>query len=221
MFLDEIGDMPLEVQAKLLRVLQDRIVERVGGDRPRSVDFRLISATNKDLQASVEVGGFRLDLYYRISPIVIELPPLRKRLTDIPLPATKFLHDIAYRHARPEPLISPAALTELSERSWPGNIRQLQHEIERAFVFCDGSEVRPDDLSEMPRRVSSPNTAPQRLQGSQPRELKSAIAELQNEQIRDAIAACGGNKRKAAASLGISRSFLYKKLSEIGETNNS
>ena len=208
-------------QAKLLRVLQDRIVERVGGDRPRSVDFRLISATNKDLQASVEVGGFRLDLYYRISPIVIELPPLRERLEDIPLLATKFLHDIAYRHARPEPLISPAALTELSERSWPGNIRQLQHEIERAFVFCDGSEVRPDDLSEMPRRVSSPNTAPQRLQGSQPRELKSAIAELQNEQIRDAIAACGGNKRKAAASLGISRSFLYKKLSEIGETNNS
>ena len=221
MFLDEIGDMPLEVQAKLLRVLQDRIVERVGGDRPRSVDFRLISATNKDLQASVEVGGFRLDLYYRISPIVIELPPLRERLEDIPLLATKFLHDIAYRHARPEPSISPAALTELSERSWPGNIRQLQHEIERAFVFCDGSEVRPDDLSEMPRRVSSPNTAPQRSQGSQPRELKSAIAELQNEQIRDAIAACGGNKRKAAASLGISRSFLYKKLSEIGETNNS
>jgi transcriptional regulator with PAS, ATPase and Fis domain len=220
-FLDEIGDMPLDVQAKLLRVLQDRIVERVGGDRPRSVDFRLISATNKDLQVLVERGEFRLDLYYRISPIVIELPPLKERLEDIPLLATKFLRDIAYRHGRPEPSISTAALVELSERSWPGNIRQLQHEIERAFVFCDGAEVTPDDLSEMPNR--SPAAAKVSVQhpGSQPRELKSVISELQNEQIREAIAACGGNKRKAAASLGISRSFLYKKLAEISETTNS
>jgi transcriptional regulator with PAS, ATPase and Fis domain len=215
-FLDEIGDMPLDVQAKLLRVLQDRIVERVGGDRPRSVDFRLISATNKDLQLLVERGEFRLDLYYRISPIVIELPSLRERLEDIPLLATKFLRDIAYRHARPEPSISPAALADLSERSWPGNIRQLQHEIERAFVFCDGTEVRPDDLSEMPKREFASAKAPPQQQASPPKELKSAIAELQNEQIREAIAACGGNKRKAAASLGISRSFLYKKLAEIG-----
>jgi DNA-binding NtrC family response regulator len=141
-------------------------------------------------------------------------------LEDIPLLATKFLRDIAYRHARPEPSISPAALAELAERSWPGNVRQLQHEIERAFVFCNGTEVRPDDLSEMPKRGSAPYKAvPQ--QGTQPRELRNVVAELQNEQIRDAIAACGGNKRKAAASLGISRSFLYKKLSEISETNNS
>jgi transcriptional regulator with PAS, ATPase and Fis domain len=220
-FLDEIGDMPLDVQAKLLRVLQDRIVERVGGDRPRAVDFRLISATNKDLQLLVERGEFRLDLYYRISPIVIELPPLKERLEDIPLLASKFLREIAYRHARPEPSISPAALAELSERSWPGNIRQLQHEIERAFVFCDGTEVRLDDLSEMPRReLASPKVVPLQ-QPSQPKELKSAIAELQNDQIREAIAACGGNKRKAAAALGISRSFLYKKLAEIGEISNS
>jgi len=216
-FLDEIGDMPLEVQAKLLRVLQDRIVERVGGDRPRSVDFRLISATNKNLQALVEDGGFRLDLFYRVSPIVIELPPLKERLEDIHLLATKFLRDIAYRHARPEPSISLATFAELAERSWPGNVRQLQHEIERAFVFCNGTEIRPDDLSEMPRRVSSPATPPQRQQENLPKELKSVVAELQNEQIRDAIAACGGNKKRAAASLGISRSFLYKKLSEMGE----
>src|SRR5260370_8916946 len=224
-FLDEIGDMPLEVQAKLLRVLQDRIVERVGGDRPRSVDFRLISATNKDLHTLVEGGELRLDLFYRISPIIIELPRLKDRLKDIQLLARKFIPDIAYRHARPEPSISPAALAELAERSWPGNVRQLQHEIERAFVFCNGTEVRPDDLSEMPKRLSVPSKAPQRQGGIQPteiqpRELKSVVAQLQNEQIRDAIAACGANKRKAAASLGISRSFLYKKLSEIGETGS-
>jgi transcriptional regulator with PAS, ATPase and Fis domain len=216
-FLDEIGDMPLDVQAKLLRVLQDRIVERVGGDRPRAVDFRLISATNKDLQLLVEEGAFRLDLYYRISPIVIELPPLKERLEDIPLLASKFLREIAYRHARPEPSISPAALAELSERSWPGNIRQLQHEIERAFVFCDGMEVRPNDLSEMPKREFASAEVVPLQQTSQPKELKSAIAELQNDQIREAIAACGGNKRKAASILGISRSFLYKKLAEMGE----
>jgi transcriptional regulator with PAS, ATPase and Fis domain len=213
-FLDEIGDMPLDVQAKLLRVLQDRIVERVGGDRPRAVDFRLVSATNKDLQALVESGGFRLDLFYRISPIVIELPPLRERLDDIPLLAAKFLHDIAYRHARRVPEITAEALAELAERSWPGNIRQLQHEIERAFVFSDGVTIRIDDLSEMPQRSPKLQRSVQR--NSQPRDLKNVVSEVQNEEIREAIAACGGNKKKAAASLGISRSFLYKKLAVIG-----
>ena len=218
-FLDEIGDMPLEVQAKLLRVLQDRNVERIGGDRPRAVDFRLISATNKDLQAAVENGVFRLDLFYRISPIVIELPPLRERLEDIPLLAKKFLQDIAYRHARPVPDISASALAELAERSWPGNIRQLQHEIERAFVFSDGVTISVEDLSQMPERLGSspPSITPR---DTQSRDLKNVVAELQNEQIKEAIAACG-NKKKAAARLGISRSFLYKKLAEMGEAQHA
>jgi len=217
-FLDEIGDMPLDVQAKLLRVLQDRIVERVGGDRARAVDFRLVSATNQDLQLMVERGAFRLDLFYRISPIVIELPPLRERLDDIPLLVAKFLQDFAYRHARPVPDISPEALAELAERPWPGNIRQLQHEIERALVFSDGIMIRIDDLSEVPRRSQPPPSQP--AQPNQPRELKEVVSELQNGQIREAIAACGGNKKKAAANLGISRSFLYKRLAEIETKTN-
>jgi transcriptional regulator with PAS, ATPase and Fis domain len=211
-FLDEIGDMPPEVQAKLLRVLQDRIVERVGGDRPRAVDFRLVSATNKHLQSMVESKEFRLDLFYRVSPIIIELPPLRERLDDIPLLVAKFLQDFAYRHARPVPGISPEALAELAERPWPGNIRQLQHEIERALVFSDGVTIGVEDLSEVPRRTQTPSQA---LQPNKPRELKHVISEVQNEQIKEAIAACGGNKKKAAANLGISRSFLYKRLAEI------
>jgi transcriptional regulator with PAS, ATPase and Fis domain len=216
-FLDEIGDMPLDVQAKLLRVLQDRIVERVGGDRPRNVDFRLVSATNKDLQALVESGGFRLDLFYRISPIVIELPALRERLEDIPLLASKFLKEIAYRHARPVPMLTEQALAELAERSWPGNIRQLQHEIERAFVFSDGVSVRAEDLSITPH--SLPRPSKRRQDDRQRRELKNVVAELQNEEIKEAIAANKGNKKKAAASLGISRSFLYKKLAEINQAS--
>jgi transcriptional regulator with PAS, ATPase and Fis domain len=215
-FLDEIGDMPLDVQAKLLRVLQDRNVERIGGDRARSVDFRLVSATNKDLQSMVESGGFRLDLFYRISPIVIELPPLRERLGDIPLLVDKFLQDIAYRHARPVPGISTEALTELGERPWPGNIRQLQHEIERAFVFSDGATIGVQDLSEVPRRPQK--SLQPTAEAPKPRELKQVISEIQNEQIKEAIAAYGGNKKKAAANLGISRSFLYKRLAEIEQT---
>lgn len=215
-FLDEIGDMPLDVQAKLLRVLQDHIVERVGGDRPRNVDFRLVSATNKDLQTMVESGGFRLDLFYRISPIVIELPPLRERLEDIPLLASKFLNEIAYRHARPVPTLTEEALTELADRSWPGNVRQLQHELERAFVFSDGVSVRVENLSVTPQGLLRSAKRPQGDQ--QPRDLKNVVAEVQNEEIKEAIAANRGNKKKAAASLGISRSFLYKKLAEMDRT---
>ena len=213
-FLDEIGDMPLDVQAKLLRVLQDRIVERVGGDRSRAVDFRLVSATNKDLQSMVEGGQFRLDLFYRISPIVIELPALRERLDDIPLLVAKFLSDFAYRHARPVPGITAEALAQLAERPWPGNIRQLQHELERALVFSDGVMIGIGDLSEVPKRTFA---LPEPSSGlaDRPRELKHVISEIQNEQIREAIAASGGNKKKAAANLGISRSFLYKRLAEI------
>ena len=203
----------MDVQAKLLRVLQDRIVERVGGDRARTVDFRLVSATNQDLQSMVERGAFRLDLFYRISPIVIELPPLRERLDDIPLLVAKFFQDFAYRHARPVSGISPEALAELAERPWPGNIRQLQHEIERALVFSDGVMIGVEDLSELPRRSQS--TPSPTVQPNRQRELKHVISEVQNEQIRQAIAACGGNKKKAAANLGISRSFLYKRLAEI------
>lgn len=221
-FLDEIGDMPLEVQAKLLRVLQDRIIERIGGDRSRPVDFRLVSATNKDLQSMVESGGFRLDLFYRLSPIVIEVPPLRERIDDIPLLVEKFLQDIAYRHARPVPRIGGEALAELAERSWPGNIRQLQHEIERAFVFSDGTTIHVEDLSETPRRSQKlPGPAEDAAHAAKSRELKKVISDVQNEQIREAIAACGGNKKRAAASLGISRSFLYKKLAAIDDAGRN
>jgi transcriptional regulator with PAS, ATPase and Fis domain len=217
-FLDEIGDMPLEVQAKLLRVLQDRIVERVGGNKARQLNFRLVSATNRDLQSLVEEGKFRLDLFYRISSIVIQVPALRERIEDIPGLATKFLESIAYRHARPVPRIDSDALSVLMERPWPGNIRQLQHEIERAFVFCNGKTITAQDLTE-------PTTGPQEdkskvshapVTGSRDEDLPT-LNEVENRGIRDALARFNGNKKRAAESLGISRSYLYKRLFEMND----
>lgn len=221
MFLDEIGDMPLEVQAKLLRVLQDRIVERVGGDKPRQLDFRLISATNRDLQSLVEAGKFRLDLFYRISPIVIQLPPLRERIEDIPLLSSKFLESIAYRHARPAPSIDDEALTALMERPWPGNIRQLQHEIERAFAFCDGTTIRVDDLTEPkiePQAESRPTAMAEAAPPVAADGLRAMLDKVETQGIRDALVRYKGNKKKAAESLGISRSYLYRKLSEMNDS---
>lgn len=215
-FLDEIGDMPLEVQAKLLRVLQDRIVERVGGDKARQLNFRLVSATNRDLQSLVEEGKFRLDLFYRISPIVIQLPALRERLDDIPLLASKFLENIAYRHARPVPRIDSEALSVLMERPWPGNIRQLQHEIERAFVFCNGSTITAQDLTETTtvskedKSGATHSAVPESCDAGLP-----TLDEVENRSIRDALTRFNGNKKRAAESLGISRSYLYKRLSEM------
>ncbi|MCX7319397.1 MAG: AAA family ATPase, partial [Hyphomicrobiales bacterium] len=170
------------------------------------------------LTTLVENGGFRLDLYYRISPIVIELPPLRDRLEDISALAEKFLRDIAYRHARPVPEFGPDAIAQLVDRAWPGNVRQLQHEVERAFAFCDGDTITTSDLSDVPRRVSA--VVPPIAAEEQPaRELKDIVADVQSEEIREALAACNGNKKKAAELLGISRSFLYKKLAEMDRTD--
>jgi transcriptional regulator with PAS, ATPase and Fis domain len=217
MFLDEIGDMPLEVQAKLLRVLQDRIVERVGGDKPRQLDFRLISATNRDLQSLVEDGTFRLDLFYRISPIIITLPPLRERIEDIPLLALKFLENISYRHARPTPSIDQEALAALMERAWPGNIRQLQHEIERAFAFCDGSRIMIQDLTEaiVKPKIEVPQASHAPALSTRSDGLRTILDLVETKGIRAALALHDGNKKKAAESLGISRSYLYRKLSEM------
>ena len=189
--------------------------EQVGGERPREIDFRLVSATNKDLQALVEQGKFRLDLFYRISPIVIHLPSLRERLDDIPLLVSKFLQDIAYRHARATPSISAEALASLSERPWPGNIRQLQREIERAFVFSDGGTIEVHDLSEI--RDAAPVHKIDRAPDLATDDLRTAINEVEISGIKDALTRFKGNKKKAAESLGISRSYLYKKLALMND----
>jgi PAS domain S-box-containing protein len=227
-FLDEIGDMPLDVQVKLLRVLQDRRVERIGSDRAHEVDFRLIAATNCDLRRSVTENKFRLDLYYRISAIVIEVPPLRKRISDIPDLAQYFLNGIAERHARPVPRFETDALSYLMEQRWPGNIRQLRHEVERAFVFAEDGMITADILarygddwdqrSTEERETVAPPTSQTLddisgdLHNHGPTTMQDAIAKLETHVVRQSMTRHKGNKKRVAAELGISRSYLYKVL---------
>lgn len=226
-FLDEIGDMPLEVQSKLLRVLQDRVVERVGGDRPKSVDFRLCSATNHNLQELVDDGRFRLDLFYRISPVQIIVPPLSERLEDIPLLLRHFSQEFAEKYNLSIPEIDRDLPDYLMSRQWPGNIRQLRHEIERAIVFSERGRLTVGNFgkiaAEVPVRSAPP--APQfasagSASGNQG-SLKDAIEGLENKLIADALARFKGNKKQVAAHLGISRSYLYKKLNEISPGEHS
>ena len=144
LFLDEIGELPLHLQAKLLRVIQSREFVRVGGTRPVQCDFRLVTATNRDLAAAVQRGRFREDLYYRIAVATIFLPPLRERRDDIPLLVDHFVARLSARYGRPPLSVSPRALSLLCEYHWPGNVRQLEHCLEQAVVLSDGATIDVD-----------------------------------------------------------------------------
>lgn len=217
-FLDEIGDMPLEVQAKLLRVLQDRLIERIGGSRSREVDFRLFTATNRNLQQHVREERFRLDLYYRISAIILEVPPLRHRLEDIPLLVDQFLAEFCARYKRPIPEISDGVLDYLLSKPWHGNVRELRHEVERAAIFSEQNRLTPEDFMHGDdlhfKYVPTPPLEPTRM-GTSHESLHKAIERVEDEMIREAIRNHAGNKKRAAESLGISRSYLYKRLNDL------
>ncbi len=214
LFLDEIGDMPLEIQAKLLRVLQDGVVQRVGGDTSHNVDFRLIAATNRDLQNLVSNERFRLDFYYRISPIILNVPPLRDRLDDIPVLLNQFLSEFGSRHQLPIPEIDPEVYSYLAEQKWPGNIRQLRHEMERAVIFCEGGRLRVSNFrqSEFAPINAAPPLQTSAADSGKIENLQNAIAKVEDDLIREALTRCRGNKKRVAEELGISRSYLYKKL---------
>uniref|UniRef100_UPI0005677B0E sigma 54-interacting transcriptional regulator n=1 Tax=Cupriavidus metallidurans TaxID=119219 RepID=UPI0005677B0E len=141
LFFDEMGDMPPEIQVKLLRVLQDGMFERIGGQRLTHSDFRLISASNRNFEEMIGNGEFRLDLYYRISGVTVRMPSLRERLDDIPLLVERFLAAFAKRHNSSVKSVDRRVYDFLREQQWPGNIRQLLHEVEKAAIFCDGPEV--------------------------------------------------------------------------------
>lgn len=220
LFLDEIGDMPPEIQVKLLRVLQDGSFERVGGDRAKKSDFRLITASNRDFKTMIVEDDFRLDLFYRISAITLRLPPLRDRLEDIPELANTFLAQFAARHACKVKTLGADAIAFLQSLSWPGNIRQLQHAIERAAIFSDGDLIsaRDFEISVEEAPLATLTTAPPAIerQGAAT-SMQSAKNQVEAEIIREAMQEFKGNKKKVAENLNISRSYLYKKLAEMGD----
>ncbi len=209
-FLDEIGDMPIDVQSKLLRVLQDRMIERIGSDRPQQVDFRLVTATNRDLQQFVSEGKFRLDLYYRISPITIEVPPLKRRLDDIPALVAHFIADFSVRHRRPAPEVTESALSWLMEQSWPGNVRQLRHVVERAVIFADENTITAGSFA--PQSNGSSRPMPE---SSDATTLREQLGRIETDLVLKALRRHNGNKKRVAQELGISRSYLYKILGEM------
>lgn len=216
-FLDEIGDMPLEVQSKLLRVLQDRMVERVGGEKPKRVDFRLCSATNRDLEDFVDQGRFRLDLFYRISPVCIQMPTLQERLEDIPLLLNQFVADLSAQHNRPVPEIGMDVSPYLMEQEWPGNVRQLRHNIERALVFASPERLTVEDFRDNQTHLpqKSDRKTESDTESASGGRLRNSLDELEMKLISDTIIRFKGNKKRAAEHLGVSRSYLYKKLEHL------
>src|SRR4051812_2095609 len=214
LFLDEIADLSLTAQAKILRVLQERVVERVGGAKPVAVDVRLLAATNKDLGAEIAKGNFREDLYYRIKVIHIHLPPLRDIRDEIPLLASHFLSEYCRETGHAPMQFSAAVLRKLSTSAWPGNVRQLRNEVMRLAACAAGSTIEEDDLWEdlpVPRVETA--TAARR---ARPQSLKDAIEQLEREMIAEALGTTKNNQQQAARLLGLSRQGLINKVKRFG-----
>ena len=210
LFLDEIGDVPPAIQVKLLRVLQEREFERLGGTRTIKVDVRLLAATNRDLRAALEQGTFREDLYYRLNVVPIDIAPLRERKEDIPDLANLFLARFAKDSGRQLRGISPAAMQILLAHYWPGNVRELQNVIERACALAAGPELKARDVQlDLPRtRAGAP------AERFLPEGM--TLDQWEDEMIREALKKAGGNKSQAARLLGLSRNALRYRLSKIG-----
>ncbi len=207
-FLDEIGEINPSVQIKILRVLQDKRFERVGGEQTMEVDVRLITATNKDLKQEIANGTFREDLYYRLNVVNIHIPPLRERKEDIPLLVAAFIKEFAKENAKPVEGIDPKARAALYNYSWPGNVRELRNCIESAVVMCKGNAITSDDL---PPSVSSD------LDSNYVKvSLGSTLSEAERDIIRATLIHMKGNKSKTAETLGIGRKTLHRKLDEYG-----
>lgn len=211
LFLDEIGDMEMVMQAKLLRVIQEREIERLGSNKPRKIDVRLVAATNRDLEAMIRDKQFREDLYYRLNVVTLTIPPLRERKDDIESLILTFLQKFNLQFAKNVTEITVETRNVLLKHRWPGNIRELENIIERAFNMLDGSEIQLKHLPRYLRILAGPESRPF-LGGS----LENIISGVEKEAIIYALDTTNGNKVQAAKSLGLSRAGLYKKLKKHG-----
>jgi len=234
-FLDEINSTSLELQVKLLRVLQEREFERVGDTQTISVDTRVIAASNRDLMSEVRAGNFREDVYWRLNVVPVEIPPLRDRREDIPQLLTFFLQQYNEVNDRYVVHIQPAVIEALQQYTWPGNVRELQNYVERAVVLANGDEfttdlLPPSVLSNQPEQLSADGDASEDLAGLSFRTVQQGLRELadkegnlhseivdriERELIQQVLAACGGTRTKAAIQLGINRNTLHKKIKDL------
>jgi transcriptional regulator with GAF, ATPase, and Fis domain len=234
-FLDEINSTSLELQVKLLRVLQEREFERVGDTQTVSVDTRVIAASNRDLMSEVRAGNFREDVYWRLNVVPVEIPPLRDRLEDIPQLLTFFLQQYNEVNDRYVVHIQPAVIEAMQQYTWPGNVRELQNYVERAVVLANGDEfttdlLPPSVLSNQPEQLSGDGDTSENLAGLSFRTVQQGLRELadkegnlhseivdriERELIQQVLAACGGTRTKAAIQLGINRNTLHKKIKDL------
>jgi DNA-binding NtrC family response regulator len=210
LFLDEIGELTPVVQVKLLRVLQERAFERVGGTKTLTVDIRLIAASNRDLEAEVEAGRFRRDLFYRLNVVPLTLPPLRQRQEDIAELAKHFATRCAEKYSRPKPELEPRLIEALQEYEWPGNVRELENLMERLVVLSSGPTLGLEFLPEKMLRVLPDAST------SDESTLEGAVAAVKRKMIVSALQSEGGNKVAAAKRLGISRSYLHRLINDFG-----
>jgi DNA-binding NtrC family response regulator len=216
LFLDEVGDLPLEAQAKLLRALQEKEITRLGGRRTVPIDVRVIAATNKDLHSEVEAGRFRQDLYFRLDVLSLRLPPLRERGEDIGILIDYFLAELGRETGASELPLSAEARRLLLAHDWPGNVRELENVLRRALVVSDGSAIRAVDL---PARLrGAPETPPEAAgeQSSLATMVARTVERVERALIQSALAACRGNRSAAADQLGINRKTLFNKMRQYG-----
>ena len=214
-FLDEIGDMSLKTQSKILRVLEEQKFNRVGGSRTLTVDVRVIAATNKDLEREIENGNFREDLYYRLNVVPIEVPALRQRMEDLPLLVATFLDELAKQNQTNKKTVSPDAIELLSQYNWPGNVRELKNLVERLAIMSEQEVIEAVDLPE----PYNPSCAAEGLASDSKllsiHGLKEAKKEFEKEFIQKKLSEHENNVTRTAESIGVGRSYLHKKLKEL------
>jgi len=220
LFLDEIGELPLDAQAKLLRAIQERRIDRVGGERSRPVDVRLVAATNADLAALVESGAFRADLYWRLSVLVLRIPPLRERPEDLLPLAAHFLARHAPGLVGREVTLGDGSDRALRAHAWPGNVRELENAVQRALVSCTGDVIGADELTRAIRAVPSPGAGGKRDQPidgiPEGRIYAEVLARAERQLLELAMTRSGGNQVQAARWLGIHRNTLRARLQALG-----
>ena len=215
MFLDEIGELPLSVQGKLLRAIEEKTIDRIGGRAPVSVDVRVIAATNKDLKLAVDNGQFRGDLYFRLAVFPIEIPPLRDRGEDVTLLARHFAADLGRELRGREAHLSDDAIDALKRHRWPGNVRELENAIERACILSDTMKLEPSDLGLNSTATDDADSLQQLdLSGTLSDVAHRALRLVERRKIQTALAANDGNKSKTAEDLGVSYKTLLNKIKE-------